>query len=77
MADFTSTQSQLASARTAQDAAQLAATQAAARARQAQDALELATRQTSSRDDSGILAKLSAAAAHAAIIENLPHGLSA
>ena len=66
MADFTSTQSQLAAARAAQDAAQLTVTQAAARARQAQDALDLATRQTSPHDDSGILAKLSAAAEHAA-----------
>lgn len=61
MADFSTTQSQLASARAAQDAAQLAATQAAARTRQAQDALDLATRQTASQGDAGLLAKLSAA----------------
>ena len=66
MADFTSAQAQLAAARAAQEAAQLAATQAAARARQARDALDLAIRQTSAHDDSGVLAKLSAAAEHAA-----------
>ncbi len=66
MADFTSTQSQLAAARAAQDTAQLAAMQAAARASQAQDALDLATRQTASNSDSGTLARLSAAAQQAA-----------
>jgi hypothetical protein len=67
MADFTSTQSQLATARAAQDAAQLAALQAAARARQAQAALDLATRQaTSQREGAEKLAQLAAAAKEAA-----------
>ena len=51
MADFNSTQAQLAAARTAHDAAQLAALKAAAQARQAQAALDLATRQASSQDE--------------------------
>src|SRR5271169_5908073 len=67
MADFTSTQSQLAAARAAQDEAQLAALQAAARARQAQAALDLATRQTTTRREGAQnLAQLAAAAKEAA-----------
>jgi hypothetical protein len=67
MADFNSTQAQLAAARTAHDAAQLAALQAAARARQAQAAFDLATRQTSSQDKGAQnLAQLAAAAKQAA-----------
>ncbi len=62
MADFTSAQAQLAAARADQDAAQLAALQAAARARQAQAALDLATRQSSSAgDQKQKLAQLAAA----------------
>ncbi len=48
MADFISAQAQLAAARAAQESAQTAALQAAARASQAQAALDLATRQVSS-----------------------------
>jgi hypothetical protein len=67
MADFTVTQSQLAAARANQDAAQLAALQAAARARQARAALELATRQSSPAGrDRQDLAKLTAAVQQAA-----------
>lgn len=66
MADFTSAQSQLAAARGAQYAAQLAALQAAARARQAQAVLDLATRQSSPRGDQAQnLAQLAAAAKRA------------
>ena len=66
MPDFTSTQAQLAAARTNQDAAQLAALEAAARSRQAQSALDLATRQTSSaRGQNEKLSQLAAAAKQA------------
>jgi hypothetical protein len=61
MADFTTAQSQLAAARAAQDAAQLAVSEAAASMRQAQDALDSARRQTSPQDDSGRIAQLAAA----------------
>jgi hypothetical protein len=67
MADFNSTQAQLAADRTAHDAAQLAALKTAAQARQAQSALDLATRQTSSQDKGAQnLAQLAAAAKQAA-----------
>ena len=66
MADFTSAQAQLAAARTAQQSAQIAALQAAARARQAQAALDLATRQVrSAGDQNQQLAQLAAAAQRA------------
>lgn len=65
MADFASTQAQLAVARATQDAAQLAALQATARARQAQAALDLATRQND-RAGEQELAQLAAAAKQAA-----------
>jgi hypothetical protein len=61
MADFNSTQAQLAAARTAHDAAQLAALHAAAKAHQAQAALDLATRQASPRGDAQSLSQLGAA----------------
>src|SRR5207302_8561585 len=66
MAEFISTQAQLAAARTNQDAAQLAALHAAARARRAQAELDLATRQTSSaRGQKQNLSQLVAAAKQA------------
>lgn len=66
MADFASTQAQLAAARAAQQSAQLAAKQAAARASQAQSALDLATRRISTRGDQNQqLAQLAAAAKQA------------
>jgi hypothetical protein len=58
MATFTTAQSLLSAARAGQDAAQLSASQAAARLRQAQEALDSATRQTSPQDDSGTIVKL-------------------
>ena len=66
MVDFISAQAQLAAARTNQDAAQLAALQAAARSRQTQAALDLATRQTSAaRGQKEKLSQLVAAAKRA------------
>lgn len=64
MADFTSTQAQLAAARAAHDAAQLALLQANARAVQAQSALDAATRQTAA-DSAQNLSQLAAAAQEA------------
>ena len=67
MAGFASAQAQLAAARAAQQSAQLATLQAAARASQAQAALDLATRQVSSAGDQNQqLAQLAAAAQRAA-----------
>ena len=67
MADFISAQAQLAAARAAQESAQTAALQAAARASQAQAALDLATRQVSSAGDQNQqLAQLAEAAKSAA-----------
>ncbi len=75
MADFTSTQTQLASARAAQDAAQLAQLQATARAVKAQSALDLATRQSSAGGNNAQnLATLKAAAEQAAAAEAAARG---
>jgi hypothetical protein len=66
MADFASTQAQLAAALAAQQSAQLALQQAAARAGQAQSALDLATRRVSpAGDQNQQLAQLAAAAKRA------------
>lgn len=67
MADFTSSQSQLAAARAAQAKAQLASLQAAAQARQAQAALDVAQRRTAPQGSSAAnLAQLQRASADAA-----------
>jgi hypothetical protein len=66
MADFPSAQAKLAAARASQDAAQLAALQAAARAYQAQAAVNLATRRSSAEgEQKQELARLAAAAQQA------------